>query len=430
MSIHTGKSWWRRRPLALVSMVLASLLAMPSPAAVTGAPLTLSAAIQRALAANPSISQSELTLSAQRARQQQLAQATPWTIGVELENVAGSGPFTGLDRAETTVGVSRVLELGDKRELRAALGDAGSGLVTAAHRAMRVDIAARVANAFSGALAAQDRLQVSEEFRALAEAVRDTVNRRVTVGRSAEAELATAEIGLARARNAGHRSASTLESRRRQLAALMAQERPAFGNLSGNLLELPQVADFATLKARLDGNAELARSSQEQRLRAAERQLAEAERRPDLTLGAGVRRLAETDDTALVLSFSMPLGQRGRAAPGIEAATAREAAAPLAGTSRRLELTGKLYDLTSRLLATAHELGVLKEEIIPVAERAVNLYQEGFERGRYPLFELIAAQRTLLDARRDAIDAAENYHSLAIAIQHMLGEMPGGGAQP
>jgi cobalt-zinc-cadmium efflux system outer membrane protein len=415
---------WLRAPL-----LAALLVAAPLPPA-AAAPLTLSAAIQRALAGHPQIASAELDLRAERARRDDLARTSPWILSAELENVAGSGEFTGLDRAETTLAVSKLLERGDKPQLRQDMGDAAVGVSHARHEALRVAVASQAADAFMTTLAAQRRVQVSLESRRLAQTIRDTVQRRVDVGRSAEAELATADISLVRARSIERRAAGALEIARRNLAAAMAAPETDPGTLSGDLFALPPRADFAALAARLDGNPELARLRQEQLVRAAEQRLARAERRTDLTLGAGVRRLAESDDTALLLSLSVPLGQRRRAEPATASADARAEAAPLIQQARRLELRAELFDLNGHLDAAADDLHVLQEEIVPLAERAVNLYERGFERGRYSLFELNAAQQALLEARRDAIDRAYDYQRLAIRIRGLLGEMPDQGARP
>jgi cobalt-zinc-cadmium efflux system outer membrane protein len=256
------------------------------------------------------------------------------------------------------------------------------------------------------------------------------VEKRIAVGRSAEAELATAEIGLARTRYAASRAWNDLNVTRNQLAALMAEEESRFGDLSGDLFALPALGGLQSLRRRLVGNPELKQLSSQHNALRAQRQLAEAGARTDLTLGASVRRLAQTDDTALVLSVNLPLGQKQRSAPSIAYARAQEQAAPMAAETRRLQLLAELYELTGNLGMTKQELGVLRDEIIPLAERAVALYEAGFERGRYALFELTGAQRTLLDARQDAITAADRYHQLAISIHSLLGEMPAEGTAP
>ncbi len=40
------------------------------------------------------------------------------TVGLEIENFSGSGPYSGISQAETTASISQTLELGGKRSAR------------------------------------------------------------------------------------------------------------------------------------------------------------------------------------------------------------------------------------------------------------------------------------------------------------------------
>jgi cobalt-zinc-cadmium efflux system outer membrane protein len=310
------------------------------------------------------------------------------------------------------------------------VGDTAVDLNSARQDAVRIEVAADVASAFFATLAQQQRSALGRTSLELAQSIRNTVARRIAVGRSAEAELATAEIGLARARFAVARAVSDLTVQRNKLAALMADEASSFGELRGDLFALPKLADARSLQMSLADNPQLKQLTTRQAALTAQRRLAQAQARTDMTVGASVRRLAQTDDTALVFSVNFPLGQKHRAAPGIDYARAQERSAPQATETRRLQLLADLHELSGDLGMTRLELGVLQTEIIPLAERAVELYEAGYARGRYGLFELNDAQRTLLVARQDAITAAERYQQLAIDIRSLLGEMPAEGAIP
>lgn len=413
---------WRRLTAAVI------LLAHTHVAYGADAPsLSLSQAVERALIAHPALGRSELAQAAGQSTRDELAQTTPWALSVEVENFAGSGGASGFKRSETTVGVSKVVERGDKRVKRTALGNANVSLLSTQDRGIRIAVAGNAAKAFVGALAEQRRLEIVDASRAQAEGVRDQVSRRVAVGRSADAELATADIAVARARLAARRSTANQAVKQQHLATALAEDTPSFGRLLGNIESLPELEDFAVLRAKLETNPELTTLTQQQAIRDAELNLARANQRPDLTLGAGVRQLAGPDDTALVVSFSMPLGQKRRAAASISAARNRQESIPLLRSERKRELATELFALHSDLRAVADEYQGLSEDILPVAERAVRLYQSGFERGRYALFELSAAQRTLLEAQRDAVNIAEQYQMLFINLQAILGEVPGQG---
>ena len=417
---------WRRAATVIAWLACSAV----AHAAADAPAISLNMAVERVLTTHPALQRSQLNQAASLGDRNGMAQATPWSLAVEVENFAGTGDVSGLDGSETTVGVSKLFERGDKRESRIALGDANLNLLTTEEHQIRINVAAKVARAFIATLAEQRRFEVLEAGRLLAESIRDQVGRRVEVGRSAEAELATAEIAVARAGATSRRSAATLAKRQQHLAAALAEETPSFGELLGDIELLPQLSDFEQLKTKLDANPELALLAQQQIVRNAELSLAQANQHADFTFGAGVRQLAGPNDTALVVSFSMPLGQKRRATPLIEAARNRRESTPLLQSERRLELMAELFALDSDLRAVADEYRVLNEDILPVAQTAVRLYQTGFERGRYPLSELNTAQRTLLETQRDAINIAEQYQQLFITLTTVLGEIPGRGALP
>jgi cobalt-zinc-cadmium efflux system outer membrane protein len=70
-------------------------------------------------------------------RDQARARPNP-SINVMTENVAGSSPYSGFGRAETTLQYSQPIELGGKRSARIAAGEAGVVASRARDRDARV----------------------------------------------------------------------------------------------------------------------------------------------------------------------------------------------------------------------------------------------------------------------------------------------------
>ncbi|MDF5993530.1 hypothetical protein P4119_34145 [Pseudomonas aeruginosa] len=75
--------------IRLVALVFVG--ACGTSAALAAEPLRLEEAVSRALAAHPSITAETAQLQAVRARTQREALPPPYTIGGEMENVAGNG---------------------------------------------------------------------------------------------------------------------------------------------------------------------------------------------------------------------------------------------------------------------------------------------------------------------------------------------------
>ncbi len=417
----TTSNHWR-----LTAVVILANLAPPAFAG-DRPMLSLTHAVDRALINHPALKRSAFDQAVSENERDAMAQKTPWALEAEVENFAGTGNFSGLSGAETTIGFSKLIERGDKNLRRTAVGNANVELAAIHNQAVRIEVAGNAAKTFMAALAEQRRLEIANSSRSLTESIRNQVQQRVKIGRAADAELATANIQLARAKAAQNRVAAGLSKKYQQVASALAEATPSFESLLGNIEALPAILDFESLRTQLNSNPQMRSLAQQQTLRTAELRLAEAGRRSDVTVGAGVRQLSGPDDTALVFSFSMPLGQGSRAAPRINAARNRQQGSPFLRDERLLALTAQLIALDSDLRATAAEHRVFSEDIIPLAEKAVALYQTGFDRGRYSLFELSAAQTTLLQARRDAIDAAERYQILFIDLQQLVGELPGKG---
>ena len=99
---------------------------------------------------------------------------------------------------------------------------------------------------------------------------------------------------------------------RQSLAALWGARNPEFTNASGDLLTLRPIGPWKHLLDELERNPDYLRFATEARLRDAELRLARAQARPNVVFGIGMRRFEETNDTALVAGFSIPLPMSDR----------------------------------------------------------------------------------------------------------------------
>lgn len=101
---------------------------------------------------------------------------------------------------------------------------------------------------------------------------------------------------------------------RRKLAAMWGQREPDFGPVDAALFELPRIKNFELLARRLSDSPDFMQFATEARLRDAEIAVALSQARGAITVSGGLRRLQQTQDTALVAGVSMPLFSARRAA--------------------------------------------------------------------------------------------------------------------
>ena len=87
--------------------------------------------------------------------------------------------------------------------------------------------------------------------------------------------------------------------------------------------------------------------------------------------------------------------------------------------AERLELSGRLGAVRARLLTAQDNAIALKESIVPTAERAFTIATEGYRQGKFSYLEVLDAQRTLFDARRDLTSALATYHDTTAELDRL-----------
>jgi cobalt-zinc-cadmium efflux system outer membrane protein len=382
--------------------------------------LTLGQALQRAATANQSLAAQAAESESVSARAARGALAPPLIFGAEIENVGGNGQLRGFDAAETTVSVSRVLELGNKRAGRRALGEieiarAGNALANA-----RLDVRILATHRFVEVVADQERLALAQERERVAERLRQEVERVVRNARNPETDLRAAELALADAELEREHAEHELRAARVTLAATWGQREPDFDTVSMALLNLPAAETLDALAAKLPASASLRGAALDVDAAVARVTLADRETRPDVNVSLGVRRLQAFDDHGLIMGISVPLGTGPRARHAISESRALSAAV----THRRAALESESYQqLFERYQEMGHartEFDLLTGTMIPKAEQAQVLAQRGFDAGRFSFVVLSQSQATLFELRRRRIDAALRYHQFFAETQRLV----------
>lgn len=398
--------------------------ARPYSVASTGAPLTLRQALSAALQGNPQLRTFAFQLRAGDARTRQAALRPAPAVSVDMENFAGSGAVRGLDATEATFALSQVIELGGKREARIGAAQAGRAALDIERQAVQLDVLAEVTRRFIAVAQRQQRVQLARTAAEFAGKTVAASERRVNAAKAPHAELDRARIARDRFRLEERAALVELDTARKQLAATWGESQPVIdgqliGEVQADLFNLPPTGDFAELVTRLAANPDFLRFASEARLRDAELRLAASQRKPDVTLAAGLRRLEASNDQAFVASLSIPLFS-GRRAEGFiaEAQANRE----LVDAERRVaevKAQATLYELHRQLTRAVQEARSLQDDIRPRSAEALKETEYAYERGRYSYLELVDAQREYLAVQAGLIEAAAGAHTLRAEIERL-----------
>ncbi|CAE7741401.1 czcB, partial [Symbiodinium necroappetens] len=363
------------------------LLASASIAALTqevsaseSAIVKLEDAITRTLERNPTLVAFGYQIEAQQGRVTQSRLRPNPELGVTIENALGSGEFEGIDRAETTLSLSWVLERG-KRERRVAAANAGVSLLESEAEVTRLDVAAETARLYLDSLANQERLKRLQEAVTLSEQTVTAVKERVQAGRTPDADLARAEASLAYVRLDLEDVEHELLTSNYRLAAQWGERQPDFIQVTGNIELLPKPEEFEHLLARVDQSPNVFRYLSQQRLREAELRLAQADAKPNWRVNAGIRRIEGIDEQAFVAGITIPLAMRNRNQGGIAEARAKLQGVDADRIATQLQIETHLFARYQELQHSLHQTKTLRDEVLPRVEQALADTQSAYASG-------------------------------------------------
>ncbi len=342
-------------------------------------------------------------------------------IGLEVENFGGTGETSGFDASESTLLLAQRIETAGKRSKRRQAAALDVEVAAWEYEAARLGVFASVERAFFNLLAAQEQVALSEELLRVAESSVGAVERLVSAGATplaertrAAVEAATARVDVATARRA-------LPAARAELAATWGSLSPAFTRAEGELGTVVAPPDPDIVRSWLARNPELERWGREVARREAIVALQDAQRIPDVEAGAGVRRLEESDDNALVaeLSVPLPIFDRNQGARAAARSDLRKAEHERRAVHARL--AAALESAYQELAARFDEVTRLREEILPGAGAAFEQVRDGYLRGLFRNVDVLDAQRRLFELRLRELEALRGYHEAKAEVEQLTG---------
>lgn len=426
---------WRRSVLPSLAAALALGWPGSGLAAQTLAPSSLTSpepsfTLQRALALggvfSPSLAAGNAGIQAAGAGRSLAALRPNPEISIESDNVGGTGDYRGLRSAETTARIALPIELGGKRSARIAVAKTQVDRAQVAAAVALADLELTIRQTYAAAVAADRRLIIAKEQAGLAAESSRAARARVTAGVASPIEQQRSEVLRLNADAGVERATRTADVARLNLSRLVGQ--PVAGPLDeiwfqriGRYGPIPQIEARGTLA--------LALASVDVNAAGAQLRLARAQRIPDLTVSAGARRLAATNDVAAVLGVAMaiPLLNNGRAA--IAQAQAQQNQAEALRSLALLEAERSISRAQEELANAATTARTAGGPALAAASEAARIARIGYRAGKFSQLELLEAERTLAQTRSDAIDALAAYHDAEARLSRLAAPVPNLGSR-
>ncbi|MFJ9990265.1 TolC family protein [Pseudomonas putida] len=401
------------RSLALICLLSASAVAQ------AGQGLTLNQALDAAFADNPDLAAVRQELGIAEGERRQAGLIPNPELSWERED-------TRRETSTTTVMLSQALELGGKRGARVEVAKAGQDIARLELERQGNGLRADVTQAFHAALRAQTAVELAEQSKALTERGLRVVQARVAAGQSSPVEATRADVQLAQALAQLRRAEADRVVAWQALARLTGSADVAFTQLDGSGL-LPGPAPRAEV---LLGQVE---QTVEWRLAAAQIERGEAalgsekaQRIPNLTVSLGSQYSREDRERVNVVGLSMPLPLFDRNQGNVLAASRRADQARDLRNAVELRLRSDTRSALSQWAMAMAEVNAYDRTILPSARQAVDTATRGFERGKFAFLDVLDAQRTLIEARGQYLDALASASDARAQVERIYGQLDAG----
>lgn len=330
-------------------------------------------------------------------------------VSLEVENIAGSGAFSGLSATEYTLAVGQRIELGGKRGARVEAAEAQAQLANLRAGLAGAELGFLVRDRYVAAAAAAARVELAQDVVERNEELARIAGVLVEVGREPPLRAMRAEAALAEARAELQATEAASLAARAGLASLWGEQGTPplvpgdFPDIRPPGTVLVSATGLQLQVARAESTAAAAEIERERSLRV-----------PDPVVSAGVRRFEENNDNAFLVGVSIPLPFGNRNQGNIAAAEARLRAANAREAVALADFEQAVTRARAEYLAAEARVETLSTTSLPQADEALRLVRIGYRNGRFPLIEVLSAAEAR-DAIREALIVAQEDRGQAAA---------------
>lgn len=387
---------------------------------ISGSGLSLHEALRKTIKSNPKLRAYEYKIKAQQGRALQSSFSKSPELNLSIEDAYGNGRFDGTDAAQTTLSISWVIE-GAARQRQIDLANIGTTSLTTEAEINLLDVSAETAHRYLTSLANQARLINAFKSLMLSKKIEKLIKKRVQAGTTTRAELARAQVDVMHSKLKLEDIEHELKSSNRLLAAQWGKAKPDFSIVEGNVLSLPVIQSFESLKAHFEQSPKFTQLLSAKRLKQAELNLAKAKASFNWRVNLGVRHSEANKDQALVAGISIPFGGRSRNTGGIVEAQENLSELNIKENELKVAYETSLYVFYQEMQHSLHRVNAFRKNIIPLLEKALKETRRAYNLGRYSYLELRSVQTELLEARNELVEASIDVHLKGIEIERLTG---------
>lgn len=375
-----------------------------------------------ALASNPTLRQANALMRQSAGQARQVGLYPNPSVGYTGAEIRG-GSYGG---GEQGAFVQQTIVLGGKLGLRRNIYEQQRRVNEIGVTEQRYRILSDVGQSFYAALAAQEIANVRRRLLGLAMDAYETVHQLANVGQADAPDVLQTEVEAEQAKVDYNTAQRTYIQQFRTLGALVGKPDLPLSPLAGNLENPPSINEEQIVEQIVKESPEVKRAQQDILHAQAELKSAKREPIPDIQLQAGLiqnrQRLSDASprivgaNVLVNASINLPIFNRNQG--NVEAAKGDLERAQGEVHRVQLSLRRSVQPLLQAYFSEQLEANRYKNEMIPRAQRAYQLYVQKYQQmgAAYP--QVLVSQRTLFQLQVGYINALQGLWSNAIALQN------------
>jgi cobalt-zinc-cadmium efflux system outer membrane protein len=343
------------------------------------------------------------------------------SVGYQGEQIRG-GSYSG---GEQGAFVQQTIVLGGKLGLRRQVYRTQQRENEMGMKEQRERVIGDVDRLFYAALAAQEAVKIREDSLRLAADAAQTAHQLANVGQADAPDVLQAEVEAEQAQIEYIAAQRMFIQDFRQLSNASGNPQLLLSPLQGNLEKIPTVDVDHVIEDTLKNSPAVGKAQQTIVIAEAKLKSAKREAVPDITLRAGLQNSYEP-----IGPLNRPVGLQGfgtgtitlpifnRNQGNVRAARAELDTAQAELNRVRLSLRETAEPMLQNYLADEAQVKRYRDEIIPRAWRAYQLYLERYRAMAAAYPQVLISQRTLLQLRIGYVQALRNLWTNTVALQH------------
>ncbi|MPY23954.1 TolC family protein [Shewanella sp. YLB-07] len=383
--------------------------------------ITLPWVLEQTLLHNPQLQRYPYELRINEALTLQAGLTPNPEFSVEVENILGTGEMQGVDNAEITLGLSQIIELGDKRQHRIDFAQAEERQRLSEYELLRLDILAETTQRYYQVL----RLQALQDWNAkrilVEQEALSAIESRAKAGAVTQADVSKMALRLSRSEAIQYGLDGEAQLARLGLASMWSSEAH-FALVAGELVPLHAFPTAASVLNAMETAPQYLQLLSIERVMYAKRRMEESKAQSDITLGLGVRSYDGFDDGALMFNFSMPIALSNPNQGNIMAARAKEEMAMEQQRLARSQLRLSLLEIHLTMVNNAKQAKRLQQRLLPLANRLLKDTQTAYQAGQANVLLLADAQSELFSLQRELIEAKVGVYQGRLELERITGQ--------